>query len=405
MTYDVLVAGGGLTGAALACALASTQWRIGVLEPGARADRRAIALSASSERIFRALGLWKAMEAHATPIHVVHVSQQGRFGVTRLRASELGVSALGQVVLHEHLLDALHQRLQAAPRISLLHGMRAEALEQDASGATLQATGPDGPRRLRARLVVAADGAQSALRTALGIAAEVTDYGQNALVCEITTGRSPGGVAYERFTTDGPLALLPLGERRCALVWSLREQKARTMAQWPAQRFATTLQQAFGHRLGRLRPVGGVRLFPLRMLRAQRNFEGRVVLLGNAAHALHPVAAQGFNLALRETALLAELLHAQWRGGHPPGAEGVLARFAESVAGDVARTVRFTDTLARLFTTPGLGHLRGGLLAGLDLLPPLKHRLARLGMGLHGPVPRLVAGIPLEEDGRCTLTW
>ncbi len=403
--YDILIVGGGLAGAALACVLGQTRWRIGVLEPGTHGDRRAIALSASSERIFRALDLWPAMASKATAIRMVHVSQQGRPGITRLRAADAGVPALGQVLFHGDILAALHGRLRALERVDLLAGMRATGLGQQGPDVALHALGPDGPRKLHAALVVAADGPRSALRDALGIVAEVTDYGQRALVCEVATTRDHVGVAYERFTAEGPMALLPVGQRRCALVWARPETQAQAMAAWPRQRLSAALQAAFGYRLGRLAVDGPVGQFPLRMLRAARNVEGSVVLLGNAAHALHPVAAQGFNLALREVALLGELLYAQWRAGESPGSGDVLMRFARRFAADLERTARFTDVLARLFTTPGIGPIRSGALIGLELLPALKRRLARQGMGLYGPVPRLVAGIPLEEDGRCTLTW
>jgi 2-octaprenyl-6-methoxyphenol hydroxylase len=406
--YDVLVAGGGLAGAALACALGgATDWRIGVLEPGGDGDRRAIALSAASERIFRALGLWTAIAPRATPIRVVHVSQRGRFGVVRLRAEEAGLPALGQVLFHEELLAVLHARLAELDGVSLLRGLRATGLRQESGyvEVTASAAGREDDRRLRARLVVAADGANSALRGALGIAAEVTDYGQQALVCELETGRAHRNTAYERFTADGPMAVLPAGEHRCALIWARPEAEAARLAGARPADLARAVQAAFGHRLGRLRIATPVRLFALRMLEAERNVAGRVVLLGNAAHTLHPVAAQGFNLTLRETAWLAELLHEGWQAGQPPGEADQLARFAQAFAADLKRTIGFTDALARLFTTPGLGPLRGAALAGLDVVPPLKRRLARLGMGLLGPVPRLAAGIPLAEDEVCTSIW
>ncbi len=406
--YDVLVAGGGLAGAALACALGATGWRIGVLEPGGAGDRRAIALSASSERVFRALGLWEAVAPRAVPIRMVHVSQQGRFGVVRLRAEDTGLPTLGQVLHHEDLLHALHARIDALAQVSLLRGWRATGLAEDAHGVTVTVSahgGTGGRDHLRARLVVAADGARSVLREALGIPAQVTDYGQQALVCTLETARETRGVAYERFTPDGPLALLPAGARQCTLIWSRPEADAARLATEPAERLGVAVQAAFGHRLGRLRVAGPVQRFALRMLRAERNVAGRVVLLGNAAHTLHPVAAQGFNLALRETAWLAELLYGQWRAGAPPGAHGILEQFARRCAADLERTARFTDALARLFTTPGLGPLRSAALAGLDLAPPLRRRLARLGMGLYGAVPRLVAGVPLQEDERCMPIW
>jgi 2-octaprenyl-6-methoxyphenol hydroxylase len=249
---------------------------------------------------------------------------------------------------------------------------------------------------IEARLVIAADGAQSAVRSALGIAARVDDYGQHAVIAHLDTARFHDYTAYERFTTAGPLAVLPIGEGRSSVVWTLAPEAAKRALALPDATFLSELQAAFGLRLGRFTRVGRRQAYPLALTQAERLTAPRAAVLGNAAQSLHPVAGQGFNLALRDVAMLAELL-ADAAGGDA-GAPALLARYAEWRAPDRGAVIRFTDWLVRGFGVDlaPLRLARGQGLFLFDLLRPVKHAFARCTMGLAGRQPRLVRGLPLE---------
>jgi len=400
MTAPVLIAGGGPVGSTLALALSAAGVEVVLAEasapgaPGPAAVRRPIALAAASVRILDTLGVWPAIAGSACPITMVHVSEQGRLGMVRLRAEEQGVAALGQVTDAAVIGAALERALAAAPRVRRLRPSRVVgvSLGPERVRATLDPV-PEAPAE--ARLLVAAQGDDPLLRERCGIACTRRDYGQWALACTVIPGRAHGGVAYERFTPCGPLALLPLAGGACAVVWTLPEQRARALAEVAQAHFLDALEQAFGRRLGRLREAGPRQVFPLALERARRITGARLALAGNAANRLHPVAGQGLNLGLRDVAALAELVAGCVRAGGDPGAEALLAAYAQARRADHAAVVRFTDTLARAFTLARapFGTLRSAGMLALDLLPPASRALARRAMGLAGRQPRLVRGV------------
>jgi 2-octaprenyl-6-methoxyphenol hydroxylase len=257
---------------------------------------------------------------------------------------------------------------------------------------------------LRARLIVAADGAQSLLRSAAGIGADVDDYGQVAVIANLASDRPHGDVAYERFTPSGPIALLPLASGDWGVVWTLTPEVARDALGWDDARFLSELQRCFGWRAGRFKRVGRRTSYPLQLMRASHTGAARLVLIGNAAQSLHPVAGQGFNLGLRDAATLAELLleGAQQHdatAGFDPGADAVLDEFARRRAEDRDGVSRFTDGLVRLFgdTRPGVGMARDLGLLLFDLSPPAKAALSRVSWGFAGRTPRLARGLPLAR--------
>lgn len=408
ISYDIVIAGGGMVGASLACALAPIGYRVAVIEahpfggPGQPSyDDRGIALARGSRRILGGLGLWSLLEGEAEAIQAIHISQQGRFGATRIHAREEGVEALGHVVASRVVGQALYTRLRQLPEVALIAPARISGLRADEEGVELQIQGVGGAagRTVRGRLVVAADGRDSTLRKLAGIGSIQEDYGQTAVVANVTPGRPHANVAYERFTPSGPLALLPLSRGRCGLVWTHGSQQAQTVMEWDEAVFVQRLQVQFGYRLGRFSKAGRRQAYPLSLVRARQLTGSRLVLIGNAAHSLHPVAGQGYNLALRDVAGLAEILIDVARSGADPGGEAVLEGYARSRAGDLARTVRFTDLLARVFTNPwpGLSHGRAVGLMAVDLIAPLRHGLARHGMGLAGRQPCLATGRSVEE--------
>jgi 2-octaprenyl-6-methoxyphenol hydroxylase len=397
---DVAIAGGGMVGLSLAAALGGLDLDVAVVEPVAADadeqpsfDSRTTALSNGSRRVQEGIGAWRAVAAQATAIRRIHVSERGAFGTAILTAAEQGVAALGHTVENRLLGRALRERVAGAPRVRIIPA-RVTRLEAGAAAIHLETEVGEG---IDARLVVAADGAQSAVRSALGIAASVEDYGQHAVVAHVDTTRFHDHTAYERFTPEGPIALLPIREGRCAAVWTLEPAAAKRALGLDDAAFLAALQAAFGLRLGRFTRVGRRQSYPLALTRAASLTAPRAAILGNAAQSLHPVAGQGFNLALRDVAMLAELLAGA--PGGDPGAPALLARYAEWRAPDRDAVVRFTDTLVRGFGVD-LAPLRQARGAGLflfDLLRPVKHAFARRTMGLAGRQPRLVRGLPLEE--------
>ncbi|MCU0937344.1 MAG: 2-octaprenyl-6-methoxyphenyl hydroxylase [Gammaproteobacteria bacterium] len=432
--FDVLIAGSGMVGASLACALAGGPLRIGVVEPvepSAPAqpsyDDRVVALSLGSRRILEGIGVWEALRAAATPIRAVHVSDRGHFGATRLRADRAGVEALGYVVEARALGQALLARLGLAPGIericparvaSLVPGDRAvgvalaspgrpassggadPAVPRVGEGSDRQRPVPGSPgllQTLASRLIVAADGGQSVVREAAGIAVEEREYRQSAVIANLTPQRPHEGVAYERFTPSGPMAVLPMSEGRCALVWTVPLAAEQEVLGLDDDAFLAAVQSRFGDRLGRFLRVGARSAYPLTLRRARDHAAGRVVVIGNAAHTLHPVAGQGFNLGLRDVAALAQVLADAARTGEDPGAGTVLDRYAAWRTADQSEVSTFTDAMVRVFSNDStlLALVRNAGLLALDLLPGLKSGFARHAMGLAGRQPRLARGLPL----------
>jgi 2-octaprenyl-6-methoxyphenol hydroxylase len=400
---DIAIAGGGMVGLSLAAALADLPFQVVVIEPVDPAadlqpsfDARTTALSGGSRRVFEGIGVWPAVASSATPIRRIHVSERGSFGMARLTADEQGVAALGYTVENRRLGAALRDRCAALPSLRMCSASVREASAHE-SGALLVT---DRGERIAARLVVAADGAQSAVRTALGIAASVSEYGQQAVIAHVDTARFHEYTAFERFTPDGPIAVLPIAEGRSAVIWALAPEAAARVLALDDARFISELQHAFGLRLGRFTRVGRRQSYPLALTRSERVTAARAVILGNAAQGLHPVAGQGFNLALRDVAALAELLaeEAALAGAaRDPGSTPLLERYAAWRKPDREAVVRFTDSLVRGFGLPfaPARMLRGSGLLLFDLLRPVKHEFARRTMGLAGRQPRLVRGLPL----------
>jgi 2-octaprenyl-6-methoxyphenol hydroxylase len=403
--YDLAIAGGGLVGASLALALAPLGLRVALVEattPGDGAhpsfDERTTALANGSVRVFRSLGVWQHMEREATPIRRIHVSDQGRFGAARIDASEQGLESLGYVVPNRAIGVGLHAGLRNCPELEVFAPARVLGSELIDGARRLRFELDGVERQIEARLVVAADGARSLVREQAGIGAVHWEYGQTAITATLVTQRFHDHVAYERFTAEGPIAVLPLADGRCGLVWTRHPEGAERLLALPDADFLAELQTAFGFRLGRLVGVGQRQSYELGLWRADRHVGERLAVVGNAAQALHPIAGQGFNLGLRDAASLAEVLaDARAERETDVGAAGPLKTYADWRDQDQRRIVAFTDGLVRLFATP-LGVLRtlrsAGLLA-FDAFPPAKSAMARLSVGASGRIPRLARGVPL----------
>lgn len=402
--HEVLLVGGGMVGASLARALAGSGLRLAVVEavpPGAPSqpsyDDRVIALSWGSRLILQAIGCWDGLATEAEPIHHIHVSDRGHWGLARLDCRELGVDALGYVASARALGQTLTRGLTDQVGLTWISPGQLLSFQTEPDRVRVTLAVPGGTQELSVGLLVAADGAESRVRQALEPPVEQWPYGQAAVIANVTPARPHQNVAYERFTPDGPLALLPMTQGRCSLVWTQRETRVAEVQGWSDAEFLARLQDAFGYRLGRFLEVGRRQAYPLRLLRVLEFTQSRVVLIGNAAHTLHPVAGQGFNLGLRDVAALAEVLHPISRQGQDPGSEWVLARYAQWRAEDQRRVARVTDGLVRLFTNPWepLRWLRNLGLVALDLTPPAKQLLSRQFMGLGGKLPRLARGLRL----------
>lgn len=397
--FDVAVVGGGMVGASFALALAGTRLRVVLIEsvlPESRSqpsfDERTTALGNASRRIFQTLGVWDSIAPEASAIRVIHVSDAGRFGFARLDAREQGVEAFGYVAANRIIGSALWNRLAGSPSIERRAPARLEAIDVGAEHVELTLQRDGGPERVTARLVVAADGADSAVRRAAGIDARVKEYEQVALVANVRADQPHDGTAYERFTPAGPIALLPLADGSFTAVWARSPVEAEDASRLDDEAFRSELQRHFGWRAGRFTRAGRRACYPLRLTRATAVVGRRTVLIGNAAQALHPVAGQGFNLGLRDAAVLAEAL-ADAEGD--PGAPDGLARFAEDRAQDRRGVIGFTDGLVRLFgdSRPPIGLARNLGLLLFDLAPPAKAALARVSTGFGGRTPRLARGL------------
>jgi 2-octaprenyl-6-methoxyphenol hydroxylase len=400
--WDVVIVGGGMVGASFALALRATGLRTLLIEgvpPDSMAqpsfDERTTALGNGSRQIFESLGVWSAMAAEAAPIRSIHVSEAGRFGVARLDAREQGVAAFGYVVPNRVIGRALWQALRESPNLAVAVPAQLKGAIVREDGVLLDINREGVTERVRASVAVAADGAGSVLRASAGIEATSEDYDQVAIVVNASTERPHNGEAFERFTASGPLAVLPTSGGGYTVVWAVRPERAAQLVALDEEAFAAELLAAFGWRAGRWTRVGRRNTYPLSLSRAQESVSGRVVLIGNAAQALHPVAGQGFNLGLRDAATLAEMLAAATAN---PDFGELLARFSAWRAEDRQGVTRFTDGLVKLFGSdlPGLGLVRNFGLLLFDLSPAAKRALSRVSWGFAGRMPRLARGLPLE---------
>jgi len=402
--YDVIIIGGGMVGASLACALSGQGLRLALVEavePETRGeagyDDRAIALAYGTRRIFGGLQLWDSLASAATPIHRIHVSDRGHFGMVRMDRADEGLPAIGYVVPARAIGQVLDDAIKEIKGLDIFCPATVTEVKRTAAAVEVDMSHEGLMTTLSGRLIVAADGADSPLREQFAIGSVVSDYQQTAIVTNITPQLPHNNIAYERFTASGPLALLPMSEGRCAVVWTVASSEAEAVMALDEADFIAGLQSRFGYRLGRLQRVGHRQAWPLRLVRAKESVRERLALIGNAVHTLHPIAGQGFNLGARDVAVLAEVLVDALNAGEDPGSLAVLQRYADWQQRDHTNVTVFTDGLARMFSLPlpALGMARSAGMLAFDLLPPAKRLLTRLTMGRSGRTPRLARGLPL----------
>ncbi|MDD5580500.1 MAG: 2-octaprenyl-6-methoxyphenyl hydroxylase [Methylobacter sp.] len=395
--YDLLIAGGGLAGNCLALALKDTGLRIAIIEANTRkqlhdspAGDRALALAAGTVAMLQALGIWQGISHAATAIKNIHISDRGHFGKTRLSAQKENVAALGYVVIARGIEEHLANLVSAA-NIPLICPARVAGLISGDKEVYASLKQGNESLNVSAKLLVGADGGNSSVRNLLEIAQQKTDYGQTALVTTVKSSLPNKNTAYERFTASGPLALLPIGNSRCAVVWTRANEDADALMSGSEADFLAELQQYFGYKLGELSLSAPICAFPLALIRANKMVSGRAIIVGNAVHQLHPVAGQGFNLGLRDVVQLAEMLIKQYEEAKDIGAADFLRSYAESRQADHDWVIGFTDGMVRIFSNDwlALATARNIGLAILDQVPIAKTLLARHAMGLAGRMPRL----------------
>ncbi|MEZ5465718.1 MAG: 2-octaprenyl-6-methoxyphenyl hydroxylase [Lysobacteraceae bacterium] len=399
---DVAIVGAGLVGASLACALDALGLRTllveasaGGAQPAPSFDERNLALGKASVNALEALGVWRHIRTAPEAIRRVHVSSRGDFGSVQLDAADYGLDAFGAVVIARELGAALEARLDELKHLQRLRPARVTAVTTSADVAMLRIQSPDGEScEIETRLLVAADGSHSAIRESLDIAVERHDYRQRLFVATATAEREHQGCAWERFTPDGPVAVLPLGGARLGTICTVTAEDAERVADMDDDAYRELLQSRFGYRLGRIGRVGQRSHYPLALIKAERLIAERSVLVGNAAQTLHPIGAQGFNLGLRDALTLAEVLETALRQGRQPGHADDLREYAQRRETDREETLRFSDGLSRLFaiTDPTVRLARSLGFGALNGIPGLAERLAAGAMGFRGELPRLALG-------------
>ncbi|ORU90379.1 MAG: 2-octaprenyl-3-methyl-6-methoxy-1,4-benzoquinol hydroxylase [Cycloclasticus sp. symbiont of Poecilosclerida sp. M] len=395
--YDVVIVGGGMVGGSLALALSRSELRVAVIEAkpfsekqAEGAGKRAIALSWGSRCILQQLNLWGALIESAMPIEHIHVSDKGHFGKTRLSAKSQSVGALGYVVEAAQIEKIVSEEL-TTNHVENICPAKLIGYQRKHDGVELTTQVDDKEKRLRCRILVGADGGMSQVRSKGSFDLFEHAYGQHAITGLLRVESEAQDIAYERFTADGPIAMLPHFDNLYSLVWTMPSSLSEDVIKLSDEEFTARLQGKFGYWLGELKLVGNRQRFPLSLSHVKESASDRVVLIGNAAHQLHPVAGQGFNLGLRDAVALADVLMTSQEG---VGEEGLLQKYNEQRKTDQALITGFTDNIVKLFSNDNaaLSLLRNSGLLVLDKVPMFKKQFALQTMGLGTRLARLKVG-------------
>lgn len=385
MSEPIIIVGGGPVGSVLALLLAKQDIAVTVLEArsqgASHSDKRALALSYGSRRILEKLGVWGSLATHATAINTIHVSQKGSIGRTLLRASDYKQEALGYVLSYGALSKVLDGALANFPVVNCIYEATADDISHHATQANVSYTHDGKLHSLSSALVVLADGGRSVDELA-GLARETKEYGHDALISKVRAELPHDNIAYERFTANGPIALLPNGERDFSLVWTGKKELIAPLLTISDEEFLTQFHQQFGDRVGRFLSVEKRISFPLRMSKLQDIDTPHLVVIGNAAQTMHPVAGQGFNVGLRDAESLAQCIASSNRADL--GSAQMLEAYRASRKTDTKGGLLFTDFLVNLFSNDivGVSGLRGMGLGLLDVMKPMKqHLVSKMSFG------------------------
>jgi 2-octaprenyl-6-methoxyphenol hydroxylase len=400
--FDVIIIGAGLVGNSLALSLADSA-KIAIIEsrPLAApllADERALALSFSSQRILSALNLWQTLQPFCTPIQKVHVSEVGHFGAVRFSAPDYGIAALGYAISAQTLTDTLQKSVLEKSSLRHFYATTLQQITPIPEGYRIQAITPEGTRTFITRLLVGADGTHSPTRKLLGIEASQQTPTQTAITARMAITHSHQNIAYQRFSKDAVLATLPITEKKVVVVWTVPTEFAKQLQTCIDQDFCHQFQAAFGNRLGKFTLAGKRLMYPLSSLHAAEQIRPHAVLLGNAAHTLHPVAAQGFNLSLRDVAVLAQMVIDAMAAGKNPGALSVLEHYLQQRKKGQLETIGFTQSIIKSFTKKDLpwALLKEAGLLGFAILPFAKNKAAHYATGIADQMPKWVINQPSQ---------
>ncbi|MCU7798774.1 MAG: 2-octaprenyl-6-methoxyphenyl hydroxylase [gamma proteobacterium symbiont of Lucinoma myriamae] len=412
--FDIIIVGGGMAGATMALALAPLKLSIAVIEAHPYQeqqtqpsfDDRCLALAWSSRQIYQAMGIWDKLAARDddgfTAIKQIHVSDRGHLGVTRLDHQKEGVAALGYVVESRVVGEVLLHEMKQYDNIQLFCPATIEQVKTRSEQVTVNVQFEQKTKNMSAALLIIADGVNSETRAFLGIQTNQQSYAQTAVIANIETEMPHQNVAYERFTNSGPLAVLPLSRNRCSLVWTARDDQVDDIMALNDADFISVLQQRFGYRLGQITKAGRRAAYPLMLMTINNDtlaHQNRVALIGNAAHGVHPVAGQGFNLGLRDISALAELIAAEmhtFKKGDP-GNKALLTAYWNWRQADIRQVTNITNSLIKVFSNQSttLALLRNSGLLMTDIISPLKHAVASEAMGsgmLQGKLSKMAVG-------------
>lgn len=389
----MIIVGGGLVGASLALALRDLPLSIALIDAKlpSKNDPRLFGLNVSSCRMLNHLAIWPLVSKHASPINAVHVTHRGVFGGVRLKAEEAELKNLGHVLPACHLEAALHEAMEGLSNVTVLRPANVMALSQHGENTTLTYTQGDQTNTITAPLIIGADGTESSLRMLCNIPTDVKDYAQTAIVTRVRLSRPHQHIAYERFCESGAIAMLPLLGDEYACIWTADNKRAEMLLAMSDQAYLSALQLEFGYRLGRLVGIKTRYQFPLKMKRARQSVSGNVFLLGNALHTLHPIAAQGFNLALFEVAALVEGITQALAQSAPINSQ-LLEKISQTTQNQQKTSIDVSDGLAQLFKTGKslVNNVIGLGMTGFDCVPPLKKYFIDQMTGRAGFTPALL---------------
>ncbi len=404
--FDIIVVGMGLVGASFVLALQKQGFKVACLEQRSMdftqpivQHSRPISLSYSSLRILKTLGVWEKLDAFSAPIQSVHVSTQGALGRLKFEASEFNLEHLGAAVPFALLERVLYQAALEDPQLKFIPIEALQSVQCSASGAELLINTAEGIKNLRAEVLVAADGTDSSVRELLHINSTRQDFQEVGFTAILRLNQGHQAKAYERFTPEGSFALLPLQDPKSyALVWTMSQALWQQRKLQSDLELLTVLQNAFGYRVGKIKSLTRMAQYPLSAVMAETQIHPGAVLIGNAAHSLYPLAAQGFNLGLRDAANLAECFVAARTQQKSLGELSVLENYDQQRKQDQHGIRRLIDHLHTSFSVriPGFNALRAAALFGIDILPPLKKSVSRRCLGLAGRLSRLARGLSLD---------